>query len=251
MLLQQKRNNRFLLLLIFSIIFHFLLFNLFKINLDFNSEKKIISENMVEIDLRNLNFSQKENYYNTSIPEPVVNKPKFAEKVPDFKKVLNLENIPVEKVPDISSLTEIPEDIPLKYPSIKKKISKITAKQGASNRIKTSKKSKHIKKGNSNSKELIIAYLSKVTEIIKNNTIYPFIARKRELEGKVLVEVKLLKNGKIEKIKILKSSGYKILDKSAIKSIKRSEPFPPFPDNLNEPFLILRIPVEFKLEYSD
>jgi periplasmic protein TonB len=49
---------------------------------------------------------------------------------------------------------------------------------------------------------------------------YPMIARMSGYEGKVLLKVLVLKNGKVGKIDMEKSSGYGILDKSAIESVE-------------------------------
>ncbi|WP_408057203.1 energy transducer TonB [Veronia nyctiphanis] len=48
---------------------------------------------------------------------------------------------------------------------------------------------------------------------------YPRIARKRGLEGEILIEVWLNKQGKQLKQVLLRSSGHSVLDKAAIKTI--------------------------------
>jgi len=50
--------------------------------------------------------------------------------------------------------------------------------------------------------------------------VYPEIARVRGYEGVVLVFAEILPNGRVGKAKISKSSGYAILDQSAIRAIK-------------------------------
>jgi TonB family protein len=50
--------------------------------------------------------------------------------------------------------------------------------------------------------------------------VYPEIARVRGYEGVVLVFAEILPDGRVGKIKIRKSSGYAILDQSAIKAVK-------------------------------
>ncbi|MFZ1982451.1 MAG: TonB family protein [Smithella sp.] len=56
--------------------------------------------------------------------------------------------------------------------------------------------------------------------------VYPEIARLRGYEGIVLVFAEILPDGRVGKIKIRKSSGYAILDQSAIQAVKpwRFEP---------------------------
>ena len=55
---------------------------------------------------------------------------------------------------------------------------------------------------------------------------YPIIARKRGIEGTVHVSFNIMKNGNPYGIKILKSSGFSILDKATVKVIKKAAPFP-------------------------
>lgn len=49
---------------------------------------------------------------------------------------------------------------------------------------------------------------------------YPAIARQRNLEGRVILELEIAPIGTIAGIQIIKSSGFEILDKAAIDSVK-------------------------------
>ena len=76
---------------------------------------------------------------------------------------------------------------------------------------------------------------------------YPRIARMRGYQGNVLLDVLVNKNGKVNDLKIFKSSGYPILDKAATSSVKHW---------LFEPGLIgdekvdmwVRVPIRFELK---
>ncbi len=63
----------------------------------------------------------------------------------------------------------------------------------------------------------VIAY-----PLYKENSppVYPEIARVRGYEGIVLVSAEILPNGRVGEVKIRKSSGYAILDQSAIQAVK-------------------------------
>lgn len=71
--------------------------------------------------------------------------------------------------------------------------------------------------------EAVVAY-----PLYKENAppAYPAIARARGYEGVVLVFAEILPNGRVGEIKIRKSSGYAILDQSAVQAVKpwRFEP---------------------------
>jgi len=48
---------------------------------------------------------------------------------------------------------------------------------------------------------------------------YPGSARRRGVEGSVLLEVLVDSNGKVEQVKIFKSSGHRVLDRAALKAV--------------------------------
>ncbi len=241
LLLQQKRDNKLLIILFFSIIFHFLI--IFTIHINIYKEKKS-KGNFNEIEL-NLN------YYNTTSFEteklPITNIPQIpniktnsSENVDkNIDKNLKIQK---EKIKNFkfSNLTDIPKFIPLTYPSSKNtKISKSFKSKQIGNSSNTADK---------NSKKILFSYLLLINKIIKKNVKYPFIAKKNGIEGKVIIQFKILKDGKVKDIKIVKSSGFKILDKSAIKAILSSVPFPGFPKKLERNSLAIKVPINFFLE---
>lgn len=65
--------------------------------------------------------------------------------------------------------------------------------------------------------DTVIAY-----PLYKENSppVYPAIARVRGYEGVVLVSAEILPDGRVGEVKIRKSSGYAILDQSAIQAVK-------------------------------
>jgi TonB family protein len=69
---------------------------------------------------------------------------------------------------------------------------------------------------------------------------YPFLARKKKIEGTVITEFTISSRGNPEDIKIKESSGSEILDSAAIKIITKAAPFP----KVNSKIVI---PITFKL----
>lgn len=58
--------------------------------------------------------------------------------------------------------------------------------------------------------------------IIENpKPVYPLEARQKGYEGKALLRVEVLTNGRVGKVEVEKSSGYEILDQAAIEAMKR------------------------------
>lgn len=70
------------------------------------------------------------------------------------------------------------------------------------------------------------ANFSFIRDLVKRKTSYPNIARRMGWEGRVLVAFIVCTDGQVEDIRIIKSCGFKALDKNAIKTIKGCAPFP-------------------------
>ena len=75
---------------------------------------------------------------------------------------------------------------------------------------------------------------------------YPLIARKKGWEGKVIIQADIDKEGNVSKIKILESSGFKVLDNVSLKTLKK---WKFTPARIGNEFVndSLRIPVKFLL----
>ncbi|MGP8154479.1 MAG: TonB family protein [Smithella sp.] len=135
-----------------------------------------------------------------------------------------------EKQADIEKTARKPEAAQIYAAAIKESINIITsvkheesgagAKEQPDNITGSNANKTPDKTSNSNT---AIAY-----PLYKENAppVYPEIARVRGYEGIVLVFAEILPNGRVGEIKIRKSSGYAILDQSAIQAVKpwRFEP---------------------------
>jgi TonB family protein len=69
----------------------------------------------------------------------------------------------------------------------------------------------------------IYAFIRSAIEKVKT---YPFLARKKKIEGTVLTGFTINNKGYPQDIKIKKSSGHEILDSEAMKIVKNSAPLP-------------------------
>jgi len=86
--------------------------------------------------------------------------------------------------------------------------------------------------------------LSVISSIIQKNISYPPLARKMGWEGKVIICIHLRSDGTLEDVKIEKSSGYELLDRNALETVKKvAHLFPKPPVDV-----IVRLPVSYKLE---
>ena len=78
---------------------------------------------------------------------------------------------------------------------------------------------------------------------ILRNVSYPDVARRMGWQGKVLLSFIIMANGSVREFKVIKSSGFAILDKSAIDTVKETAPFPRPPVEAQ-----LVIPIIYRLE---
>jgi protein TonB len=75
-------------------------------------------------------------------------------------------------------------------------------------------------------------YFNKVRERIKANWVYPRQAGERNIEGELVIEFHIAKDGRLEFIELRDSSGTRILDDAALTAVKLAQPFPPVPDDI-------------------
>jgi len=74
------------------------------------------------------------------------------------------------------------------------------------------------------------AWRSKVKRIGELN--YPEEATRRRLYGKVVVHTAIRADGTLEGVGVVRSSGMKVLDDAAIRAVRLSAPFAPFPEDI-------------------
>jgi protein TonB len=91
-------------------------------------------------------------------------------------------------------------------------------------------------------------YFSLVAQTIYKNKRYPRQAYSLNQEGKVLVRLRLDKNGKMLDLKILEYAPFKSLTNATIETIKSIKKFPVIPNELGVEEITFRIPIEYKIE---
>lgn len=86
--------------------------------------------------------------------------------------------------------------------------------------------------------------LNKIQEAIQKAQIYPLIAQKKRMSGVVKVEFMWMSDKTLADLKIIQSSGYTLLDKSALESIhKASLNFPSYERNLK-----ITLPISYEIK---
>lgn len=64
------------------------------------------------------------------------------------------------------------------------------------------------------------------------NTHYPEEARRKNIYGELRLAVSVLPDGSIDAVEILRSSGYRVLDLAAVRTVRLASPFAPFPKEM-------------------
>lgn len=77
--------------------------------------------------------------------------------------------------------------------------------------------------------------------------VYPWLARQRGWQGHVMLSLHIASNGALSHWKVVKTSGYRTLDQSALKAAKRIGRLPQAMRWLNGKSLEMRLPVQYKL----
>ncbi len=83
------------------------------------------------------------------------------------------------------------------------------------------------------------SWVAKVERV--GNLNYPEQARRMNLDGALVLSVDLLADGSVEQIRVLRSSGYDILDEAAVRIVRLSSPFSPLPAEITAEVDVLTI----------
>ena len=78
---------------------------------------------------------------------------------------------------------------------------------------------------------------------ILKKLVYPQRARRMGWQGQVKIRFVVDRSGKVKDLEVLESSGYPLLDRQALKAVKRAAPFPPPPVAAE-----ISLPITFRLE---
>ena len=83
------------------------------------------------------------------------------------------------------------------------------------------------------------AWRKKVERI--GNLNYPDEAKRKQLFGNLLLHVAVKADGSVERIRVVRSSGHKVLDDAAVRIVELAAPFSPFPPDIRAEVDVLDI----------
>jgi len=94
------------------------------------------------------------------------------------------------------------------------------------------------------------AYADLIQKRIADKIIYPAVAKASGFQGTVRLSLLLSHQGELLEVKVKKSSGYKILDDSAIEAASGVTSYPPFPPAIEAKELKIEMPLVYRLEQN-
>lgn len=89
-------------------------------------------------------------------------------------------------------------------------------------------------------------WVSKVERV--GNMNYPSELRRKKLHGDLVLTVGIQKNGTVESIDVMRSSGNQEIDRAAINIVQLAAPYAPLPDNITDRVDILHITRTWRFE---
>ncbi|ORJ60440.1 TonB family protein [Geothermobacter hydrogeniphilus] len=90
------------------------------------------------------------------------------------------------------------------------------------------------------------AYLSDIRQRVDRSKRYPLMARRGGQQGVVLIDFEINAEGKLCRCEVERGSGFKLLDRAALKAVRAAAPFSPLPEDFG-PRLALQLPIRFEL----
>ncbi|WP_345993539.1 TonB family protein [Sulfurimonas sp. HSL-1716] len=147
----------------------------------------------------------------------------------EVKKIVETKEV-VEKTPPPAASTSVEEEAPQEKVPVEKEDTAKQEEQKLQERKRTLQK------------RYINENLQKIVQMLKDNLYYPTRARKRGIEGDVVVKFTLLKNSEIKDVTIIKHS-HDILDSSAVKTIENLQGKLPAPSEE----MVLEVPINYRL----
>lgn len=93
------------------------------------------------------------------------------------------------------------------------------------------------------------SYLEHIKNKIENVWAYPAEAARTGQQGTLLILFSINKNGDLIRLKLIRSSGYPLLDRAALEAVRDASPFPPLPKRFNLDILNIYATFEYDLGF--
>lgn len=91
------------------------------------------------------------------------------------------------------------------------------------------------------------SYMQRCRGLIEHYKEYPVMARKGMIEGTVVIQGMLVRDGSLRQCSVKKTSGSSLLDNAALRAVRSVGRFPQLPSALHGDELVFELPVSFRL----
>ncbi len=95
-----------------------------------------------------------------------------------------------------------------------------------------------------------ISYMTKIKRQIELVWTYPTLAIERGEQGTLILQFTIVSTGQLKSVRIIRSSGSKILDNAALDAIRTAAPYPVFPKEWKEEEITIAARMEYVLGYT-
>lgn len=176
-----------------------------------------------------------------------------------FQKLDNQVSEPTPKPVEASKpVEEVPKPVIKKIKPIPEKVSEIPIPQvqkptpEVSSKPEEKREEAPIAKPNSDFKNAGEVALNDFSNLLARHIakfkMYPKIAQMRGWQGEVVLELQLSQDGQLTSSKVIRSSGFDVLDSESLEMVKRASPFPVPPEILKNRSFNILVPIRFKLD---
>ncbi len=90
-------------------------------------------------------------------------------------------------------------------------------------------------------------YVTTLRRWLEKHKTYPKSAKRRRQQGVVILAFSITRDGQVPEFRIKKESGYKSLDEETVAMLKRAQPLPKFPKDMEGDILKIALPIQFSL----
>lgn len=161
-------------------------------------------------------------------PEPVVNQQKQSRQLPE---AVVAQETTTKAVPFPSRSVETPRELQQRPVVVGRSTSKTTTSFGDSRSPIEKAQQQYLKE-----------HFRYISDLIAKRLVYPPMARRMNWSGRVAVSFTIAEDGTVHGLKVVRSSGHSMLDKSALETVRSAAPFPRPPVRSE-----IEVPINFSL----
>ena len=89
-------------------------------------------------------------------------------------------------------------------------------------------------------------YMGRVASRLQRQKRYPRAAKRKKIQGTVVVSFTIRRNGSVAGVRIARRSGHAMLDSEVMAMVRRASPFPPIPTNAGRNTITVTVPISFR-----